>query len=144
MRALTVIERTGKKFSEQQKQIEPRYDYLIIGLNSDRQEIYRRINLRVDKMMEQGMLDEAKFIYQNRAREYQVLQAIAYKEFFPYFEEQETLEHCIEDLKTASRRYAKRQLTYFRNKLPVVWFDPLDDSGCEQKILKKVKEWKNE
>ncbi len=144
MRALTVIERTGKKFSEQQKQIEPRYDYLIIGLNSDRQEIYRRINLRVDKMMEQGMLDEAKFIYQNRAREYQVLQAIAYKEFFPYFEGQETLEHRIEDLKTASRRYAKRQLTYFRNKLPVVWFDPLDDPGCEQKILKKVKEWKNE
>lgn len=144
MRALTVIERTGKKFSEQQKQIEPRYDYLIIGLNSDRQEIYRRINLRVDKMMEQGMLDEAKFVYQNRAREYQVLQAIAYKEFFPYFEGQETLEHCIEDLKTASRRYAKRQLTYFRNKLPVVWFDPLDDPGCEQKILKKVKEWKNE
>lgn len=81
MRALTVIERTGKKFSQQQKQIEPRYDYLIIGLNSDRQEIYQRINLRVDQMMEHGMLDEAKFVYQNRAREYQVLQAIAYKEF---------------------------------------------------------------
>lgn len=144
MRALTVIERTGKKFSQQQKQIEPRYDYLIIGLNSDRQEIYQRINLRVDQMMEHGMLDEAKFVYQNRAREYQVLQAIAYKEFFPYFEGQETLEQCIEDLKTASRRYAKRQLTYFRNKLPVTWFDPLNDPGCEQKILAKVKEWKNE
>ena len=86
MRALTVIDRTGEKFSQQQKKIEPRYDYLIIGLNSDRQEIYRRINLRVDRMMQKGMLEEAKFIYQNRDKEHQVLQAIAYKEFFPYFE----------------------------------------------------------
>ena len=84
MRALTVIDRTGEKFSQQQKKIEPRYDYLIIGLNSDRQEIYRRINLRVDRMMQKGMLEEAKFIYQNRDKEHQVLQAIAYKEFFPY------------------------------------------------------------
>lgn len=82
MRALTVIDRTGEKFSQQQKKIEPRYDYLIIGLNSDRQEIYRRINLRVDRMMQKGMLEEAKFIYQNRDKEHQVLQAIAYKEFF--------------------------------------------------------------
>ncbi len=85
MRALTVIDRTGKKFSQQQKKIKPRYDYLIIGLNSDRQEIYRRINLRVDKMIEKGMLNEARFIYDNRTKEHQILQAIAYKEFFPLF-----------------------------------------------------------
>lgn len=144
MRALTVIDRTGKKFSEQQKKIDPRYDYLIIGLNSDRQEIYRRINLRVDKMMQKGMLDEAKFIYENRAKEHQILQAIAYKEFFPYFEGKEDLDSCITQLKTASRRYAKRQLTYFRNQLPVVWFDPLNDPDCKQKIIAKVEEWKNE
>lgn len=144
LRALTVIERTGKKFSEQQKEIKPRYDYLIIGLNSDRQAIYDRINLRVDKMMANGMLEEARFVYDHRAEEHQILQAIAYKEFFPYFEQQATLEDCIKQLKTASRRYAKRQLTYFRNKLPVVWFDPLQDLDCETKILKKVEEWLND
>lgn len=144
MRALTVIDRTGQKFSQQQKKIEPRYDYLIIGLNSDRQEIYRRINLRVDRMMQRGMLEEAKFIYNNRAKEHQVLQAIAYKEFFPYFEKTASLDDCVAQLKTASRRYAKRQLTYFRNKLPVEWFDPLNDPECRQKIIDRVEGWMNE
>ncbi|QQP29149.1 tRNA (adenosine(37)-N6)-dimethylallyltransferase MiaA [Lactobacillus ultunensis] len=144
MRALTVIDRTGRKFSEQQKKIEPRYDYLIIGLNSDRQEIYRRINLRVDKMMQRGMLKEAKFIYDHRMNEHQILQAIAYKEFFPYFEKTASLDDCVTQLKTASRRYAKRQLTYFRNQLPITWFDPLNDPNCEQKIITRIEEWKNE
>lgn len=143
LRALTVIQRTGKKFSEQQKQISPRYDYLIIGLNSERSVIYERINKRVDQMMEHGLLDEAKFVYDHRDHEFQVLQAIAYKEFFPYFEKQASLEECINTLKTSSRRYAKRQLTYFRNKLPVEWFDPLQDQSCQAKIEARVKEWLN-
>ena len=144
LRALTVIERTGKKFSQQQKAIEPRYDYLIIGLNSDRSVIYHRINERVDQMLEQGLLEEARFIYQNRAQEYTILQAIGYKEFFPYFKKQESLEDCIANLKTASRRYAKRQLTYFRHQLPVTWFDPLKDPNCLNEIKQKVEEWLNE
>lgn len=144
MRALTVIDRTGKKFSQQQKKIKPRYDYLIIGLNSDRQEIYRRINLRVDKMIEKGMLNEARFIYDNRTKEHQILQAIAYKEFFPYFAGEKTVAECVTQLKTASRRYAKRQLTYFRNQLPITWFDPLNDPECEAKIIRKASEWLNE
>ena len=144
LRALTVIERTGKKFSQQQKAIEPRYDYLIIGLNSDRSVIYHRINERVDQMLEQGLLEEARFIYQNKAQEYTILQAIGYKEFFPYFKKQEGLEDCIANLKTASRRYAKRQLTYFRHQLPVTWFDPLKDPNCLNEINQKVEEWLNE
>ena len=144
LRALTVIERTGKKFSQQQKKIEARYDYLIIGLNSDRAKIYRRIDLRVDQMMEQGLLEEAKFVYQNRAQEYTILQAIGYKEFFPYFVKQDNLENCVSNLKTASRRYAKRQLTYFRHQLPVTWFDPLKDPNCLNKITQKVEVWLNE
>lgn len=141
LRALTVIDRTGKKFSAQQTEIKPRYDYLIIGLNSERQMIYDRINRRVDQMVEQGILDEAKFVYEHREQEYQVLQAIAYKEFFPYFEGHSSLEACINQLKTSSRRYAKRQLTYFRNKLPVEWFDQLQDQLCEEKILTRVQTW---
>lgn len=141
LRALTVIDRIGKKFSEQQEKIEPRYNYLIIGLNSDRNKIYERINKRVDLMMDEGILDEAKFIYDSQDREYQVLQAIAYKEFFPYFEGEQTLEDCVNQLKTSSRRYAKRQLTYFRNKLPVVWFDPLKDKNYEKEILERIERW---
>ncbi|BDR60715.1 tRNA (adenosine(37)-N6)-dimethylallyltransferase MiaA [Lactobacillus xylocopicola] len=144
LRALTVIDRTGKKFSEQQKEIKPRYDYLIIGLNAERQEIYNRINLRVDQMMEQGLVKEANFVYQNRDREQQILQAIGYKEFFPYFTGEKTLAACVADLKTASRRYAKRQLTYLRHQLPVTWVDPLNDPAYLTKITEKVEEWINE
>ena len=144
LRALTVIKRTGKKFSEQQTQIKPRYDYLIFGLNSDRQEIYHRIDLRVDQMMDAGLLDEARFIYDNRQKEYQVLQAIGYKEFFPYFEGNKELDDCVKGLKTASRRYAKRQLTYFRHQLPITWVDPLNDQDYLVKMKQKAEEWLNE
>lgn len=144
LRALTVISRTGHEFSSQQEKIQPRYDYLIIGLNSNRAEIYHRINLRVDQMMQNGLLEEAEFVYQNRSREYQILQAIGYKEFFPYFAGEKSLAECEAALKTASRRYAKRQLTYFRHQLPVNWFDPLNDPDCLLKIKQKAEEWLNE
>ena len=141
LRALSVISRTGQLFSGQQAEIPPRYDYLIVGLNGNRNKIYQRINQRVDLMMDQGLLDEARFVYDHRAKEHQVLQAIGYKEFFPYFAGEATLEECVIKLKTASRRYAKRQLTYFRNKLPVTWFDPLDDPDCQEKIVQAVNDW---
>ncbi len=143
LRALTVIDRTGKKFSEQQTKITPRYDALLIGLNSDRQLVYSRINKRVDIMMTDGLLDEAKFVFENRAKEYQVLQAIGYKEFFPYFEGESDLTTCLNKLKQASRKYAKRQLTYFRNKLSVNWYDSLNDPAYFDKILTKVEQWQN-
>lgn len=144
LRALTVISRTGKLFSEQQPKIEPRYDALIIALNSDRQLIYDRINQRVDKMMAAGLLDEAKFVFENRAKEHQALQAIGYKEFFPYFENKITLDEAVAKLKQASRRYAKRQITYFKHQLSVEWFDPLKDKTYQEKISKRVEEFLNE
>ncbi len=143
LRALTVMTRTHHKFSDQQVQILPRYDTLIIGLNSERQRVYERINRRVDLMMAKGLLKEAAFIYSNREKEHQVLQAIGYKEFFPYFEGQASLDACVAELKKASRHYAKRQLTYFRHQLPIVWFDPLNDNHCEEKILNEIRRWQN-
>lgn len=143
LRALTVIKRTGKSFSAQQV-IQPRYNALIIGLNSDRERLYARINQRVDLMVKQGLIEEAKFVYDNREHEFQILQAIGYKEFFPYFAGEKSLSQCVDDLKQASRRYAKRQLTYFRNKLSVHWFDPFADQQVTSKILELVKEWQNE
>lgn len=138
LRALTVIDRTGKLFSQQQKHIEPRYDALIIGLNTDRETVYGRINMRVDKMMEKGLLEEAKFVFDNKEREHQAIQAIGYKEFFPYFEGEAELDQCVSKLKQASRKYAKRQLTYFRHQLNVKWFDPLKDEDSEEKIENEI------
>lgn len=144
LRALTIISRTGKLFSRQQKKIEPRYDALIIGLNTDRSVVYERINQRVDIMMDDGLLDEAKMIYDNRMREHQVIQAIGYKEFFPYFAGEKNLAECVAKLKQASRKYAKRQLTYFKHQLPVEWFDPIKDQDCQTKINQRVEEFLNE
>lgn len=139
LRALTVIDRTGQLFSQQQKEILPRYDALIIGLNSERELVYDRINKRVDKMMDLGVLNEAKFIFDNRQKEHQVIQAIGYKEFFPYFLGQKSLKECVSKLKQASRKYAKRQLTYFKHQLSVNWFDPLEDSNYKKEIEDKIK-----
>lgn len=143
LRALTVISRTGKLFSKQQQKILPRYDALIIGLNSEREQVYQRINKRVDKMMDLGLLREAEFVYKNREREHQAIQAIGYKEFFPYFSGQKTLDQCVDKLKQASRKYAKRQLTYFRHQLPVVWLDPLQDENVSEKALKEINDFLN-
>lgn len=144
LRALTVIGRTGKLFSEQQQEIMPRYDALIIGLNSKREEVYQRINRRVDKMMDLGLLKEAEFVYKNRAREHQAIQAIGYKEFFPYFSGEKNLEECVDKLKQASRKYAKRQLTYFKHQLPVVWLDPLQDEKASEKALEEINNFLDE
>lgn len=144
LRALTVISRTGKLFSSQQKKIEPRYNALIIGLNSERQLVYDRINQRVDKMMAAGLLNEARFVFDHRAQEHQAIQAIGYKEFFPYFEGEQDLDQAVAKLKQASRKYAKRQLTYFKHQLPVEWFDPLKDKNYQEKITKRVEEFLNE
>lgn len=143
LRALTVIDRTGKLFSQQQPEIRPRYDALLIALNSEREQVYDRINLRVDKMMQTGLLQEARYVFDNRAREHQLIQAIGYKELFPYFEDQQSLETCVSKLKQASRKYAKRQITYFKHQLPVVWFDPLNDPQCSDKILQTIKTFLN-
>lgn len=143
LRALTVIKKSGRLFSKQQAELRPRYDALVLGLNSDRQLVYDRINQRVDIMMKEGLLDEAKFVYDNQDRIYQAKQAIGYKEFFPYFDKQADLATCVAKLKQASRRYAKRQLTYFRHQLPVVWFDPLQDPEYLDAMKKVVKNWLN-
>ncbi|QNQ80189.1 tRNA (adenosine(37)-N6)-dimethylallyltransferase MiaA [Lactobacillus sp. PV034] len=144
LRALTVISRTGKLFSAQQQHIERRYNALIIGLNSDRQLVYNRINHRVDKMLAAGLLDEAKFVYDHRKQEKQAIQAIGYKELFPYFEGEQGLSDAVAKLKQASRKYAKRQLTYFKHQLPVEWFDPLNDPDYQEKIYKRVNEFLTE
>ncbi len=127
LRALEHYRATGKKLSEQKAASLPPekpYRSLILGLDfPDRAQLYRRIDLRVDRMMEQGLLDEAKLVYDNRGRFKTAAQAIGYKEFFPYFAGESDVGPCVEKLKQASRNYAKRQLTWFRHMEDVVWLD---------------------
>ena len=127
LRALEHYRATGKKLSEQKAESHPPekpYRSLILGLDfPDRAALYRRIDLRVDKMLEAGILPEAELVWQNRETYRTAAQAIGYKEFFPYFEGAASLEACTDKLKQASRNYAKRQLTWFRHMEGVVWLD---------------------
>ncbi|MEN1934231.1 tRNA (adenosine(37)-N6)-dimethylallyltransferase MiaA [Paenibacillus sp. 102] len=125
IRALEIFHTTGQKMSDQleKQENELLYDVSLIGLTMDREMLYDRINLRVDLMVEQGLLQEVNALYKNGVRDCQSIQAIGYKELYQYFEGQISLEEAIAQLKTNSRRYAKRQLTWFRNKMDVTWFD---------------------
>lgn len=124
LRALEIYYTTGKTKTE----IDGRstkstniIDPLFIGLNFiDREKLYERINLRVDKMIQSGLIDEAKRVYQTTSKN-GAAQAIGHKELLPYILGQDTLENCIENLKMQTRRYAKRQLTWFRRNQNINW-----------------------
>ena len=132
IRALEVFESTGRTFSSQNENQhnELLYDVAIIGLTMDRERLYERINKRVDIMVDSGLINEVKTLYDGNIRNCQSVQAIGYKELYDYFEGRTSLEKAIELIKQNSRRYAKRQLTWFRNKMDVSWFEmkePLDE-----------------
>ena len=140
IRALESIQISGKLFSEQQKpQKKKRYDTLIIGLTADRVLLYERINQRVDEMIEEGLLKEAKILFDSVDLDNnQSHKGIGYKEWFPYFEKKITFETALEKVKQNSRKYAKRQLTWFRNRMnEIKWFD-LSETDSEQEIEKIV------
>lgn len=125
IRALEVFRLTGRKMSEEQRQSRPEtppYRSLCLCLTyRDRAELYRRIDLRVDKMLKQGILGEAETVWLHKAEYRTAAQAIGYKEFFPYFEGTQSLAACTAALKQATRRYAKRQLTWFRHQNDAQW-----------------------
>ena len=125
IRALELFEATGRRMSEQQRAAlaaEPPYRSLCICLTCrDRAELYRRIDRRVDSMLQNGVLEEAKLVYDNREIYRTAAQAIGYKEFFPYFAGEMPLNDCTNRLKQATRNYAKRQLTWFRHQADGVW-----------------------
>ena len=123
IRAMEMLELSGvSKAAEAQNRGEvPLYKHVILGLgqNMSREVLYDRINRRVDLMMEKGLLEEVKGLWQQNIRGVQSIQAIGYKELYDYLDGKCSLEEAIDSLKQNSRRYAKRQLTYFRNKMDV-------------------------
>lgn len=123
IRALEVFRSSGKPFSSflKGKQAKRNFDTLFIGLTADRDVVYDRINRRVDSMVENGLVEEARALYDHK--DLNALQTVGYRELFQYFEGQLTLEEAISEIKKNTRRFAKRQGTWFRKSKNIHWFD---------------------
>lgn len=133
-RALEIIRGTGKPFSSFRNQnTNPRpFNIVKIGLELPREEMYDRINRRVDIMINEGLLDEAKQLYP--LKELNALQTVGYRELFEFFDDNFTQEFAIEEIKKNTRRFAKRQMTWFKKNEQVKWFSPLDHKNIIQHI----------
>lgn len=146
LRALEVYEETGRTITahnlETQK-VPPRYDPVWLGLSfADRAALYRRIDRRVDLMLEHGLLEEIRGLLDRGVpRTATALQAIGYKEFLPVLEGKRTPEEAAEEVKRGSRRYAKRQLTWFRRNEKIHWIlqrDPPDPEAVAAEALRQI------
>ena len=123
IRSLEYYELNNKPLSSKEKSDKLLYDALFIGLTTNRDELYERINNRVNIMVKNGLLEEAKKIYISGIRSKAVLTPIGYKELFPYFGDNKSLDECLDEIKKNSRHYAKRQYTFFNHQLPLNWFE---------------------
>ena len=118
------------------------YDVKFIGLTTDRNILYDRINKRVDIMVENGLIEEVKALYDRNIRSKSIMTGIGYKELYEYFDGNKTLEEAIDLIKQRSRKYAKRQYTWFNNQMDVKWFDvDFDDFN---NTIKKVIDYRGE
>lgn len=135
MRALEVCLKTGKTYTSLRNNKPKKRDFEIIkiGLNRPREELFEIIENRVDKMIEQGLLDEVKGLW--KYKNLNALNTVGYKEIFDYFDGNCTLDQAIEKIKTNTRRYAKRQLTWFKKDKSIHWFHPDE----KEKIVEFVK-----
>ena len=123
VRALNYVLNTNKKYSEKEKTDTLLYPTIFIGLTTSRDNLYDRINKRVDIMIQNGLIEEAKKIYDTNVRSKAVMTPIGYKELFMYFDNKISLDDAIELIKQRSRKYAKRQYTWFNNQMNIKWFN---------------------
>ena len=140
MRALEVCIGSGKPYSSflNQKKNTRNFTPVLVGLEAERSIIYDRINQRVDNMMNEGLLAEAKELFPHK--DLNALQTVGYRELFTYFEGDISLEFAIEEIKKNTRRFAKRQLTWFKRNENTKWFDYLTH---QQQIIEYIKEIQN-
>jgi len=144
LHALEIFYMTGKKYSELRTNTKKTRDFDIIkiGLNTDRSILHKRINERVDKMIEEGLIEEVRAVYP--FRQLNSLNTVGYKELFEYFDNNITLDTAIELIKRNSRRYARRQLTWFNKDKAITWFEPNQTQEIinylDSRIRKKVNE----
>jgi tRNA dimethylallyltransferase len=133
VRALEVIRHTNMPFSSflKKKKYIRNFDVVKIGINTDRNILYRAIDQRVEVMMEEGLLEEAKALFPHK--NLYALQTVGYKELFDHFEGKHSLQEAIELIKRNTRRFAKRQLTWFRRDAEINWFG--------NKEIEKIKDY---
>ena len=135
IRALEVCLATGKPYSQflNRNKKQRGFKVINIGLTADRELIYNRINTRVDLMMKAGLLEEARELYPKK--HLNALNTVGYKELFAYLDHETTLENAIAEIKKNTRRFAKRQLTWFRKNPEIDWF-PYDTKASE--IIRQI------
>lgn len=142
VRALNYYLETGKSINENKNGNKLLYDAIFIGLTmTDREKLYQRINERVDKMIANGLITEVKNFYDKDIRTKPLLSAIGYKELYQYFDGNITYEETIELIKRNSRRYAKRQYTFFNHQFNIKWFNVNIDNFNE--TIKEVTKYIN-
>ncbi len=136
LRAIEVKLETSNSIHSYNKKNEKYYDYFIIYLSMDREKLYDRINKRVDIMIKDGLIDEVKSLYDNNLYPH----AIGYKELYPYFNGEISLESAIDEIKKDSRHLAKRQETWFRNQMEDCHFYNVDVNNIEKTISTIIKD----
>jgi len=141
IRALEIYKVTGKTKTELDKESVKgsKYDYYVFGLLWDREELYKRINLRVDIMLEMGLIEEVKSLIQNEGFSKTSLQGLGYKEVIEYIEGIISYEEMIEKIKMETRRYAKRQMTWFKKNKNIVWLDAKNKDEIFESVIKVIK-----
>ena len=138
IRILEIYHATGKNKTEQEKNSrknEVKYDYKIFGINIERTILYERINKRVDIMVEQGLIEEVKALVKKYPEFPTAMQAIGYKEIVQYLNNELTKEEAIEKIKQETRRYAKRQITWFKRIENLKWIDGLENTQNNINII---------
>ena len=141
VRALEVLEVTGKKYSQNNnfRKYSDKYNFIIIGLEMNRELLYNRINLRVERMIEEGLINEVEELYnEGYDKSYQSMQAIGYKEIIDYIEGNTTKEEAVRLIKRNTRRFAKRQITWFKPDDRIKWVDITDYKENYQSLLNEI------
>ena len=129
MRVLEIYKATGKTKTQQEEESKKngvQYNYIVFVLNMDREKLYAKINRRVDIMIEKGLIEEVKELEKKYKKFPTAMQGLGYKEVVDYIEGKYTKEEMIEKIKMESRRYAKRQLTWFRKNKEAIWLNALE------------------
>lgn len=137
-RVLEIYHATGKTKTQMEIESrlrEPKYNYLVFGINMDRDKLYDRINRRVDIMIKDGLIDEVKAVLDKYNDFPTAMQGLGYKEVVEYLNGETTKDDMIEKIKMETRRYAKRQLTWFRRYEDIVWINGLDDTQKNVDII---------